>query len=205
MPILLHLDASPSIHTSISRSLSAAFVRSWQNRHGSGSRILRRDLATGEIQRVDEAWIGAAFAPAAERTTVQKQLLAQSDEFIAELKEADEYVFGVPMYNFGIPAALKLWIDQVVRVGETYRFDGKERHGLLTNKKAHLIVASGGIYDVGTPAAEFNFVDPYLRAILGYIGVTEVEVHAAGGTAAIMRKQQTREEFLAPHLNSIER
>lgn len=203
MPTLLHLDASPSIHTSISRSLSAAFVRSWQARHGSNGRVLRRDLALGEIARVDEAWIAAAFAPAAQRTLAQRQILAQSDQFIGELKDADEYVFGTPMYNFGVPAALKLWIDQVVRLGETYGIDGKDRHGLLANKKAHLFVASGGVYDAETPAAAVNFVDPYLRAILGYIGVTDVEVYSAGGTAVLMSKRQTHEEFLAPHLNHV--
>lgn len=203
MPILLHLDASPSLHTSISRSLTSAFVDAWQTRHGAEGKVLRRDLGVGDIPRVGEPWIAAAFIPATMRTVEQREVLAFSDELVQELKQADEYVLGVPMYNFGVPAVLKLWIDQVVRLGETYGFDGKERHGLLKHKKAHVFRTSGGTYDPGAPSSSVNFVDPYLQAVLGYMGITEVESYAADGTAAIVRGLITRDEFLAPHFKNI--
>lgn len=204
MPTLLHIDASPSNEASISRALSAKFVATWQQRSPDGQ-IIRRDLARLAIPTVDKAWIGAAFAPADARSEEQRGLLALSDTLIEDLLSADEYVIATPMYNFGIPAALKLWVDQVVRLGKTYGRRGNERFGLLSEKKVHVFVASGGVYGAGSPTEKYDFVGPYLRAILGYMGVVDVTVHAAGGAGSIVAGQVSRGDFLQPHLEAIDR
>ena len=204
MPILLHIDASPSYEASISRALSAKFVATWQERFPDG-RVVRRDLAGLAIPPVDRAWIGAAFTPADARSEDQRGLLALSDTLIGELLSTDEYVIATPMYNFGIPAALKLWVDQVVRLGETYGRRGHERFGLLSGKKVHVLVASGGVYEAGSPTEKFDFVGPYLRAVLGYMGVVDVTVYAAGGAGSIVAGQVRRDDFLKPHLEAIDR
>ena len=132
----------------------------------------------------------------------QKALLAKSDEFIAELEQADEYVFGVAMHNFSIPAVLKLWIDQVVRGGRTFAYGPSGPKGLLSGKKATILVASGGVYEAGTPLAALNFIDPYLSTILGFIGIKDVKFVTAGGTAQL-RSGKDRGEFLKPHLEQV--
>lgn len=204
MPTLLHIDASPSYEASISRALSARFVAAWQERFSDGH-VVRRDLAGLAIPPVNKAWIGAAFTPAGARSEDQRGLLALSDTLIEELVSADEYVIATPMYNFGIPAALKLWVDQVVRLGKTYGRRGHERVGLLSGKKVHVLVASGGVYEAGSPTEKFDFVGPYLRAVLGYMGVVDVTVYAAGGAGSIVAGQVSRDDFLQPHLEAIGR
>jgi FMN-dependent NADH-azoreductase len=119
------------------------------------------------------------------------------------MEQADEYVFGVPMHNFGVPSVLKLWIDQIARVGRTFTYaGGGAPKGLLVGKKATFLIATGGIYDAQTQMASFNFVEPYLRSVFGFLGVTEVTFITAGGTAALNRGQD-RAAFLAPHLQAV--
>ena len=121
MPTLLHIDASPLGEASISRHLSAEFVRKWQQANPDG-KLTTRDLITSGIPPVDSHWMGAVFTPEESRTAAHKETVALSDTLIAELEAADEYVFGVPMHNFSIPSTLKLWIDQIVRLGRTFSY-----------------------------------------------------------------------------------
>jgi FMN-dependent NADH-azoreductase len=102
-----------------------------------------------------------------------------------------------------VPAVLKLWIDQIVRAGRTFAYVDGVPTGLLTNKKATFLIASGGVYGEGTAMASFNFVEPYLRTIFGFVGVTEVSFLAAGGAAAVTYGKVDRESFLRPHLETI--
>src|SRR6202166_3061612 len=155
MPTLLHLDSSP-LASSISRELTREFVKTWQNAHPDAT-VIYRDLAANPPKPVDTAWIYSSFTPEASRTPEQKAALAPSDELIAELERADEYVIGVAMHNFSIPAVLKLWIDQVVRAGKTFSYENGTPAGLLRNRKATIFIASGGVYDQGTPMAVMNF------------------------------------------------
>ena len=152
---------------------------------------------------MDAAWIGAAYTPEAARTVEHKATLKLSDELIAELEAADEYVFGVAMHNFSIPATLKLWIDQIARRGRTFSYGANGPEGLLKGKKATILAASGGAYEVGTPAGSFNFADPYLKTVLGFLGVTDVTVVTAGGAAQVMMGAVDRATFLKPHLEQI--
>jgi FMN-dependent NADH-azoreductase len=147
--------------------------------------------------------VGAAYTPEEARTPQQKELLAVSDVLLAELEQADEYVFGVPMHNFGVPSVLKLWIDQIARAGRTFSYAGGSPKGLLMGKKATFIVATGGIYDAQTQMASFNFVEPYLRSVFGFLGVTDATFLTAGGTAAL-NQGLDRDAFLAPHLQVVQ-
>jgi FMN-dependent NADH-azoreductase len=202
MSTLLHIDSSPLYGGSVSRQLSGAFVAQWKSSHPDG-KVIDLDLNAISIPPIDAAWVGAVYTPEATRTAEQKKSLSLSDSLLAELEQADEYVFGVPMHNFGVPSVLKLWIDQITRVGKTFAYaDGKPK-GLIIGKKATFILATGGIYDAGTQMASFNFVEPYLRALFGFLGLTDVTFLTAGGTMALNHGQD-RDAFIAPHLHAVQ-
>jgi FMN-dependent NADH-azoreductase len=201
MSTLLHLDSSP-LASSISRELTREFVKTWQNVHPDGT-VIYRDLAANPPEPVDTAWIYSSFTPEASRTPEQKAALALSDELIAELKRADAYVIGVAMHNFSIPSVLKLWIDQVVRSGHTFTHAENGPQGLLHGKRATILAASGGVYQAGTPASALNFIDPYLKTILGFIGVTDVKFVVADGAAQVMKGVLDRATFLKPTLDAV--
>jgi FMN-dependent NADH-azoreductase len=201
MPTLLHLDSSP-LETSISRELTREFVKAWKDAHRDGT-VIYRDLAAQAPKPLDTSWIHSSFTPEASRTPEQKAALAHSDQFIDELERANEYVIGVAMHNFSIPSTLKLWIDQIVRSGRTFSYGENGPKGLLEGKKATILAASGGVYEAGTPAGALNFVDPYLKTILGFIGVTDVNFVSAGGAAQIMTGAIDRDSFLKPTLERV--
>jgi FMN-dependent NADH-azoreductase len=202
MRTLLHIDSSPLYGRSVSRELTGAFVAQWKSSHPDGT-VVDRDLNATTIPPINADWVDAVYAPEETRTAQQKKLLSLSDSLLAELELADEYVFGVPMHNFGVPAVLKLWIDQISRVGRTFSYvDGKPK-GLLVSKKATFLIATGGVYDVQTQMASFNFVEPYLRSIFGFLGVTDATFLTAGGTMAL-NYGQNRDAFLAPHLQAVQ-
>jgi FMN-dependent NADH-azoreductase len=202
MPTLLQIDSSP-LASSVSRELTREFVTNWQIAHPSGQ-VIVRDLAANPPKPVDQGWIYAAHTPAEALQPEQKALLTYSEECIAELERADEYVFGVAMHNFSIPSVVKLWIDQVVRGGRTFSYGGADGpKGLLTGKKATILAATGGVYQAGTPMAALNFIDPYLNTILRFVGVTDVTFVTAGGTAQLMSGKVDRGLFLQPHLEQV--
>ena len=201
-PTLLKIDSSPMGDRSVSRKLTAAFAKAWLKAHPGGT-VISRDLTALHIPIVDGSWVGAAYTPEDARTPLQKDALATSDILIAELQQADEYVIGVPMHNFSIPSTLKLWIDQIVRLGKTVAYTTSGREGLLKGKKATLLMASGGVYDQGTAAESLNFVTPYLRTIFGFIGITDVNFIAAGGTQKMMTGEVDPQTFLAPSLEKV--
>ena len=202
MPTLLHIDSSPLYGRSVSRQLSNAFVDQWKSSHPDGI-VVERDLNATSIPPINAAWVGAVYTPEAARTPQQKELLSLSDSLLAELEQADEYVFGVPMHNFGVPSVLKLWIDQIARVGKTFTYADGRPKGLMIGKKATFIIATGGMYDAQTQMASFNFVEPYLRSLFGFLGLTDVTFLTAGGTSAL-NQGQDRDAFLAPHLQVVQ-
>jgi FMN-dependent NADH-azoreductase len=202
MPTLLHIDSSPLYGRSVSRQLTGAFVTQWKASHPKGT-VVDRDLNATSIPPLTAEWVAAAYTPEEARSPQQKELLALSDTLLSELKQADEYVFGVPMHNFSVPSVLKLWIDQIARVGRTFSYADGTPKGLLTGKKATFIIATGGIYDEQTQMASFNFVEPYLRSVFGFLGVTDATFLTTGGTAAL-NYGQDRDAFLAPHLQAVQ-
>jgi FMN-dependent NADH-azoreductase len=203
MATLLKLDSSPMGERSISRKLTSRFTDAWLEAHPGGL-VITRDLTALSLPVVDGSWVGAAYTPEAARTAEQKKVLSVSEALIGELQQADEYVFGVPMHNFSIPSTLKLWIDQVVRAGKTFTYSSSGPAGLLTAKKATLLIASGGTYDPGTALASLNFVTPYLRAVFGFIGITDLTIIAAEGTAQLMSGKVDPQVFLAPLLEKVQ-
>jgi FMN-dependent NADH-azoreductase len=202
MAALLHIDSSPLYERSVSRQLTGAFVDQWKSLHPAAT-VIDRDLNATSLPPISAEWIAAAYTPEEARSPEQKKLLALSDTLIAELKRADQYVIGVPMHNFGVPAVLKLWIDQISRVGQTFSYENGIPKGLLPGKKATFIIATGGVYDAQTQMASFNFVEPYLRSLFGFFGVTDATFLTAGGTMALNHGQD-RDAFLAPHLETVQ-
>jgi FMN-dependent NADH-azoreductase len=202
MRTLLHIDSSPLGDNSISRQLSQQFVKQWKSVHPDGE-VVTTDLTLIAIPPVTAQWVGAAYTPENSRSNEQREVLALSDKLIAQLHSADEYVFGVPMHNFGIPSSLKLWIDQVARAGKTFSYIDGRPAGLLKGKKATFLVASGGVYDVGSDMGALNFVEPYLRSVFGFLGVTDTTFITAGGAAVLNFGRMDRQTFLEPHFESI--
>ena len=197
MATLLHIDSSPMGVASISRHLSNTFVENWKKSH-PGGKVITRDLTKSGLVTINAEWVAVAYTPAESRTAEQKAALAKSDELLAEIEAADELAIGVAMHNFNIPSVLKLWIDQVARVGRAFAYVDGAPKGLLTGKKATFLVATGGAYGPGTGMESLNFIEPYLKTLFGFIGFTDVTFHTAGGAAALNRGAN-REEFLQPH------
>jgi FMN-dependent NADH-azoreductase len=127
------------------------------------------------VSLVDESWIGANFTAEEERTAEQRGVLQESDALVAELQAADVIVIGAPIYNFGIPAALKAWVDMIARARLTFRYTANGPEGLLTGKKAYIVIASGGV----AVDSAVDFATPYLRQALKFVGITDVDVIAA--------------------------
>jgi len=173
MKTLLHIEASPRTARSHSRKLGLEYASSWQAVH-PGSRVVTRDLVSEPPPFVSEAWTGAAFNDPANRSPNERTAIAVSDRYIDELLAADELVISTPIYNLSVPAALKAWIDQIVRFGRTFGKSEQGFTGLINGKKVTVIAASGSDFRPGTPGGAYNHLEPYLRAILGFVGITDV-------------------------------
>jgi|TARA_R110001599_G_scaffold333238_1_gene549130 FMN-dependent NADH-azoreductase len=166
---ILRIDASARKVGSSSRALTDALIEKL-----APANIVSRDL-TDTLPFVTEQWVHANFTDEAERSDEQKAELALSDSLVEELFAADILVIGVPIYNFGVPAALKAWIDMVARARKTFHYTANGPEGLLSGKKAYVLMASGGT-EVGS---EIDFASGYLRHILGFIGIDDVTIVAA--------------------------
>ena len=171
---LLQLDASPRGSRSRSRTLGSEFLAAWREAHPDG-RVVQHDLGHEPPPFVTESWVEGAVAPPAQQSPAAQAAITVSNRYVDELLAADLLVITTPMYNLSIPAALKAWIDQIVRVGRTFGFGAAGLEGLVHGKKALVFVASGSDFRPGTPGAGYNFVESYLRAILGFIGITDVK------------------------------
>jgi FMN-dependent NADH-azoreductase len=147
-----------------------------------GSVLTVRDLTREPLPHIDDTFAVARNTPPDRLTSVQRSALSLSDQLLAELFAADTIIVAAGMINFGIPSSLKAYVDHVVRPGVTFRYGEKGAEGLVKGKKAYLVVARGGAYTQG-PMQAFNFQDTYLKAALGFIGITEVEVIAIEGIA----------------------
>jgi FMN-dependent NADH-azoreductase len=175
---LLHIDSSPRA-ASVSSRLAAAFVAKWKQEN-PGSTVVHRNVSLEKIPYLDEAAIVAFFTPPAELTVEQKRTLNDSDLLVDELLAADVLVLAVPMWNLSIPASLKAWIDMIVREGRTFAFTGTGVAPLVPpGKRVFVFSARGGAYPAGSPLQTLDHQEPYLRDLLGVIGLTDVEfIHA---------------------------
>jgi len=181
MSTLLHIDSSARYTGSLTRQLSAAYVEQWQAKN-AGGKVIQRDLASQILPHITEAMIGAYFTPADQRSAEQQAIIAESDKLVDELVAADTLVIGVPMYNFAPPSAFKAWVDHISRVGRTFSYGANGPTGLLTGKRAIVILSSGGVYSQG-PAQPLDFNGTYIRSVLGFLGITDVELIAAEGVS----------------------
>jgi FMN-dependent NADH-azoreductase len=174
MPTLLHIDSSPRT-ASVSTRLSAALVEKWKRQHPDGT-VVYHNTTLERVPYIDEPHITAAYTAVAQLTPAQRRTLALSDKFVDELLAANVIVFGVPMWSLGIPASLKAWIDMVVRAGRTFAFTESGVGPLIpAGKKVYVISARGGAYLAGTPAKALDHQEPYLRTILSFLGLTDIE------------------------------
>ena len=170
---ILRLDASANPGDSSSRKLGDYLIR--QLEQGNPAIETReRDLNT-DLSFIDSNWIAANFTPSDERETTQKARLAFSDELIAELKWAEHIVLTTPMYNFGIPATLKAWIDLVCRAGVTFRYGANGAEGLLQGKRIDIVITTGGA-PLDSPV---DFVSGYLRQVFNFIGIEDINIIGA--------------------------
>jgi FMN-dependent NADH-azoreductase len=203
MATLLKIDVSPRGDHSISRKLGNHFATEWQSNHVGGE-IVTRDLATTKIPFVDLTWIAGVFTPPDQHTPEHKAALKLSDEFIAELLAADEIVISTPVYNFNTPAALKAWIDHIVRARKTFTYGPDGPKGLLGDKKLTIIIASGRDYSAGSPNEPYNFAVPYFRVIFNFIGITDLTIVHAGDTASVVQGKVTESVFLEKYIHQID-
>jgi FMN-dependent NADH-azoreductase len=202
MATLLHLDSSPRGDFSISRKISKAAVEAWKTKNPNG-KVIERDLTKSDLTFVNLDWIMGAFTAPETQSEAHKKALAISDELTAELLASDVIVIGVPMYNFAIPALLKAWVDHIVRAGKTFNYDANGVQGHVGGRKFVIAVASGGVY-AGTPMEAYDHEIPYLRHILGFIGVTDITFVQAGGTMGVAQGNVSETDFLAPFLEKAE-
>ena len=198
MSNILYVTASiRSDADSVSRGLGQRLVEGLAAK--TGGAVTTRDLAANDLPYVSAERFAANLAPYAERTPEQTELAAIADTLIAELQAADTIVIASPIYNFGPPATLKAWADLVARAGTTFRYTATGPEGLLTGKKAYIAIASGG-----TPVgSDIDFMSRWLTFVLGFLGITDVEIVAAdgimgaGGEAKIAAAQETARKLAA--------
>ncbi len=188
MKKLLVINASARIHRSHSRELTGTFIEHWKNRYPA-STISFRELGTMNVPHMSEKWISAAFKPAAARSGEDLLALEMSDIFVAELKTADVIVIGSPMYNWSIPSPLKAYIDQVMRIHETWRPNPADKlnpyTGLLRDKTLVLLLSRGSAgYGPGEHNQHMNFQDTYLKTIFNIMGITDIHTIAINGASA---------------------
>jgi FMN-dependent NADH-azoreductase len=174
---LLRIDSSAR-RNSVSRQLTEKFVETWKKQNPAGE-VIERDLAATPLPHITDEWVAASHSNPASLTPAQQETLAVSHALIEELRAADTIVIGAPMYNFTISAPLKGWIDQVVRIGQTWLYSPSGPEGLLKGKKVVVLTSRGGAYRPGSPTAQYDHQEPYLRHIFGFIGITDVTfIHA---------------------------
>lgn len=192
---ILQIDSSARTDGSITRSLSQAFV---ERLSSADTQVVTRDIGVQPLPLLTEDWVGANFTPDEARTPAQQDTLALSDTLIAELEAADTIVLGVPIYNFGVPAVFKAWVDLVARARKTFKYTEKGPVGLLEGKKAYVVIASGGT----ASGSDIDFATPYVRHVLGFLGIHDVSVIAAdqlmaGGDEKIASARQAIDALAA--------
>jgi FMN-dependent NADH-azoreductase len=176
---LLHVDASILGANSASRRLSAAAVERL-NKATPGLEIVYRDLAAEPLSHLTGEHLAAAHGAVPESPSVQKDIAA-SQTALQDFLAADIVVIGAPMYNFTIPSQLKAWIDRIVIAGKTFKYGPNGAEGLAGNKRVVIAISRGGLYGPGAPAAALEHLETYLRAVFGFIGVTNLEIIVAEG------------------------
>jgi len=183
MTKVLHIISSPRGRESFSIKLGEAIVTKICSKYPD-TKVEEFNLTTQTFPHLEEIHLASFFTPADNRSAEQALAVKHSDHAISQIQDADIIVIGAPLYNFGIHSTLKAWIDHIVRAGITFSYGENGVEGLVKNKKAYIALASGGVYSEG-PAKEMDFVAPYLKSILGFIGITDISVFRVEGTAMV--------------------
>lgn len=180
MSSILLITSSPRGAESQSSSVATDLAEKLKAQ--TGAQIVRRDLAANPLAHMDGTFTAAIRKPAADRTPAETEAAVISDEMVQELLAADTLVIGTGLINFNIYSSLKTWIDHVARAGLTFKYTESGPVGLATGKKAYLVLAAGGIYSSG-PGAPMNHAVPYLKTVLGFMGITDIETIYVEGLA----------------------
>ena len=200
MTYILRLDTSPRSTESVSRNL-ANKVEQHLLELDKKLFVKTRNLSTVGLPHISNDTITGFYTPTEDMTTELKEATALSDELIHELKAADTLLISSPMYNFGVPSSLKAWVDQIVRINQTFSFDGSSFEGLVPVKRAVLVLAYGAKgYAPNGDFAAMNFLEPYLISLLGFLGIQDTQVIRIEGTTGqpetlIEAKQQASNEI----------
>lgn len=177
MNTLLVVHSSGRVTRSITRRLADRFLRAWSRANPTGN-VIERDVGLNPPRTVNEAWIAAAFARPEHRTPEMRDALRESDALLDEIERADAIVIGAPLYNFGMPAQLKAWFDQIIRVGRTFDFTGdpdEPYRPLLAPKPVVVLVSAGDAAMLpGGPAYSLATLEPHLTTILTFNGLTDI-------------------------------
>lgn len=194
MKKVLVLNSSARKQNSKSRKLTEVFTDHWKSIQNNAL-INYRDLGESHVPHINESWIAAAFKPENLRSLQEIEALKTSDEYIAELREADVIVIGAPMYNWSIPSSLKAYIDQVLRVNETWKLNPENMQnpyiGLLQNKTVFLLLSRGAQgYEKGEYNEHMNFQSNYLKTVFNIIGITNIHTVAVNGESFDPEKYQ---------------
>lgn len=180
MSKLLLVTSSLFANQSKSAEIAREFVAAWR-RARPGTAVVERALTPDLMPHLSLDALGALMTAAEQRSEAQVQSVAFGDRLIEELEAADTIVLAVPMYNFSVPSTLKAWIDHVARAGRTFRYTASGPEGLLKGKKVFVVTGRGGVYSGDSPAKVLDFQEPYLRGILGFLGLDDVTfIHVEG-------------------------
>jgi FMN-dependent NADH-azoreductase len=193
---VLIVNSSARQQDSVTRRFANELLENLKTQHGELN-IMARDVAAG-IPFVDELWVEANFSPAEERTSEHKARLAYSDSLVDELEQADIIILAAPVYNYSVPASLKAWIDQISRVGRTFNFTSEGSFGRLKNKKAYVIMVTGGM----KLGSDVDFASGYLCHMLNFIGIDDVSFIAAEG---LMMDEESGVQHIRSQIENITR
>lgn len=205
MKNLLAISSSPGLSHSNSRNLLENFSQVFSHKI-DGAQVSSRDLGQQPVPHLDEATIAAFYTPVDQRSEEQNRVLELSDSLIDELEAADVVAIAAPMHNFSIPSGLKSYIDHVARVGRTFQYGENGPEGLLSGKKVFVLTSRGGNYSQA-PLSAFDHQEPYLRTVLAFIGLNDVEfIHSQGMSMGEDAGQKAIEEALeqiAAHIEEL--
>ncbi|OKH52822.1 FMN-dependent NADH-azoreductase [Calothrix sp. HK-06] len=200
MAKILRIDSSSRQQNSHSREIADFFQTIWLKKYPNDE-VIVRDIVQTEIPHISDVTIAGYYTPKEQHSEQMKLATSLSDALIDELLSVDVLLLSVPMYNFSVPSVLKAWIDQIVRIGKTFSYDGKSFNGLVTGKRAYVICAYGaGGYTQNGQMAVFNFLEPYLKLLLNFLGILDVHFFAIEATTGdeatvITNKELVRKEI----------
>lgn len=203
---ILHIDSSPLGERSVSRKLTAKVLAEVHAKH-PGSKTITRDFGADPLPHLNALTLGSFFTPPDQRDATLTAAVKLSDQAVDEVLAADVIVIGAPMWNFGIPSSLKAWIDHIVRAGRTFKYGATGVESLIPPGKKVIIISSrGGVYSEG-PMKIMDYQETYLKAVLGFIGLTDVAFIRAEGVAmgedAVKNALQAAETQLTETLKKI--